>query len=280
MGEALEQGAGATHGARQSKDARQTAAARPGEKCHLLLENRTGYGDAKHQSNGNVLLDQLHRAPVAHCAPSADMNAALAGHITAIAGTDSIHLIPGVGSNATGALGYVNAAYESVAQSEAQSLSVTHVAHATARVGPQVGWVAGVKAADGSTPVLRIGARAPKETQYANLYRLTQATDAKLGNGDLADGDDAGANCDDISEGYGLPASSTIEAIRLVTEHEGILLEPVSSGKAKAGLIRSGALTKDHRVLFVHTDGSVALFGYAHRLEAPVSLAPVSLAAE
>lgn len=277
MGEALEQGATAvaTHGATQSNHARQTAAAaaKLGLKCHLLLENRTGYDDADYQSNGNVLLDQLHGAQVTHCAPAADMNAALAEHIAAIGTTDSTYLIPGGGSNATGALGYVNAAYEFVAQSEARSLSFTHVVHATGSAGTQAGLVAGFKAANGSSPVLGVGVRAPRETQEANVYRLAQATAAKLGNADLVERGDVRANCGFIGEGYGLPAASTVEAIRLVANHEGILLDPVYSGKGMAGLIgliRSGDLTKDHRVLFVHTGGSVALFGYAHRLDLPI----------
>jgi L-cysteate sulfo-lyase len=278
MGEALQRGlkAVATHGATQSNHARQTAAAaaKLGLKCHILLENRTGFGDADYQSNGNVLLDHLHGAEVAHCAPAADMNAALAEHIAALGKADSTYLIPGGGSNATGALGYVNAAYEIVAQSEAQSIPFTHVVHATGSAGTQAGLVAGFKAANRTSPVLGIGVRAPKEKQEENVFRLAQATAAKLGVPDLVERDDVRANCDYIGEGYGLPAPSTIEAIRLLAEHEGILLDPVYSGKGMAGLIgmiRSGELTTDHRVLFVHTGGSVALFGYAHRLGMPGS---------
>lgn len=280
MGEALAQGFArvATHGATQSNHARQTAAAaaKLGLACHLLLENRTGFADDDYQSNGNVLLNELHGAEISHCSPAGDMNAALAEHMTAKGLAESTYMIPGGGSNATGALGYVNAVYEIVAQSQAQSLTFSHVVHATGSAGTQAGLVAGFKAADGSSPVLGVGVRAPKETQEGNVFRLAQATAAKLGNADLVERSDVRADCGYIGEGYGLPAASTIEAIRMVAEQEGILLDPIYSGKGMAGLIgliRSGVLTSEHKVLFVHTGGSVALFGYAHRLGVPAAQA-------
>lgn len=280
MGEALAQGfkSVATHGATQSNHARQTAAAaaKLGLECHILLENRTGFADDDYQSNGNVLLDELHGAQVSHCSPAGDMNAALAEHIARKGLADSTYLIPGGGSNATGALGYVNAAYEIVKQSQAQALTFSHVVHATGSAGTQAGLVAGFKAANGSSPVLGIGVRAPKETQESNVFKLAQATAAKFGDADLVESSDVRADCGYIGDGYGLPAASTIEAIRVVAEQEGILLDPVYSGKGMAGLIGligSGVLTSEHKVLFVHTGGSVALFGYAHRLDLPAAQA-------
>ena len=113
-------------------------------------------------------------------------------------------------------------------------------------------------------------------TQESNVFKLAQATAAKLGDADLVESSDVRADCGYIGEGYGLPAASTIEAIRVVAEQEGILLDPVYSGKGMAGLIGligSGVLTSEHKVLFVHTGGSVALFGYAHRLDLPAAQA-------
>lgn len=273
MGEALDKGYArvATHGATQSNHARQTAAAaaKLNLGCHLLLEDRTRYADPDYTENGNVLLDNLHGATVTHCAPAPDMNAALADHLVASGMADDTFLIPGGGSNPTGALGYVNAAAELVEQAEAVGLGYSHVVHATGSAGTQAGLVAGFKAVKGTAPVIGVGVRAPQETQEANVFRLAQATAGKLGLGDLIDRADVRADCNYIGAGYGLPAASTLDAIRLVAETEGILLDPVYSGKGMAGLIgmiRSGALSTRDKVVFLHTGGSVALFGYAHRL--------------
>lgn len=273
MGEAQAQGfvRVATHGATQSNHARQTAAAaaRLGMACDLLLEDRTGYGDADYTENGNVLLDGLHGASVTHCAPAPDMNTALEAHVLAKGLRHQTYLIPGGGSNATGALGYVNAAAEITEQAEVLGLRFDYVIHGTGSAGTQAGLVAGFRAVSGSAPVLGIGVRAPREVQEANVFRLAQATAAKLGQPDLVERADVKADCGYIGAGYGQPAPSTIEAIRLVAQTEGILLDPVYSGKGMAGLIglvRSGALTTRDKVIFLHTGGSVALFGYAHRL--------------
>ncbi len=280
MGEALDKGYTrvATHGATQSNHARQTAAAaaKLGLKCHLLLEDRTNFSDVDYSENGNVLLDHLHGATVTHCAPAPDMNAALADHLTNSGLNDNTFLIPGGGSNATGALGYVNAAAELIAQAEAIGLSYDHVVHATGSAGTQAGLVVGFKVVNRTSPVIGVGVRAPQETQEANVFKLAQATADKLDKSGLIERHDVRADCGYIGDGYGLPAASTLEAIRLVAETEGILLDPVYSAKGMAGLIgmiRSGALSARDKVIFLHTGGSVALFGYAHRLAAPAAAA-------
>lgn len=280
MGEALDKGytCVATHGATQSNHARQTAAAaaKLGLECHLLLEDRTKFSDADYTENGNVLLDNLHGAKVTHCAATPDMNAALAHHLTGSGLNDGTFLIPGGGSNPTGALGYVNAAAELVAQAEAIGLNYDHVVHATGSAGTQAGLVVGFKAVNRTSPVIGVGVRAPQETQEANVFKLAQATADKLDTRDLIERGDVRADCGYIGEGYGLPAASTLEAIRLVAQTEGILLDPVYSAKGMAGLIgmiRSGALTTKDKVVFLHTGGSVALFGYAQRLTSSATAA-------
>jgi L-cysteate sulfo-lyase len=73
------------------------------------------------------------------------------------------------------------------------------------------------------------------------------------------------ANCDYVGAGYGIPTEGMGEAVRMLAREEGILLDPVYSGKAMAGmidLIRKGALAKGETVVFLHTGGAVGLFGY------------------
>ena len=256
-----------TQGATQSNHARQTAAAaaRLGMACHILLEDRTGYNNANYNNNGNVLLDHLHGATTQKFPGGHDMVAEMEkaaerkraeGH--------KVYVIPGGGSNPTGALGYVNAALELVAQANERGLVIDRVVHATGSSGTQAGLVTGLSAMNTGIPVLGIGTRAPREKQEAMVYDLACRTAEKLGCPGVVSRDDVVANSDYVGEGYGLPTEAGIEAIRMFSELEGILLDPVYSGKGAAGLIdlaRKGRF-EGERVVFLHTGGSAGLFGY------------------
>ena len=101
------------------------------------------------------------------------------------------------------------------------------------------------------------------------MLRLAQATAEHLGHSGLVEASDVVANCDYVGEGYGIPAPSTIEAIRMLAQLEGILLDPVYSGKGMAGLIdlvRKGHFKQGQRIVFLHTGGSAALFAYGSAL--------------
>ncbi|GAB4387412.1 D-cysteate sulfo-lyase [Albidovulum sp.] len=270
MAEALEQGAEMvmTQGAIQSNHARQTAAAaaRLGLACHLLLEDRTGSHDDNYNHNGNVLLDHLHGATTERRGPGLDMNAemeAVADRLRAEG--RKVYTIPGGGSNPTGALGYVNCAYELVGQANDAGLVIDHIVHATGSAGTQAGLIAGLKAINARIPLLGVGVRAPRERQEENVYRLACATAEKLGCPGVVARPDVVANCDYVGEGYGIPTPGCLEAIAMFAELEGILLDPVYSAKGAAGLIdliRKGHFAGGERVVFLHTGGSAALFGY------------------
>jgi L-cysteate sulfo-lyase len=274
LGDALEKGADilVTQGATQSNHARQTAAAAAifGLKCHLLLENRTGSNDPQYLTNGNVLLDELHGATHEARPGGSDM----AGELVAVAerlrnNGERPYIIPGGGSNPTGALGYVNCAFELMNQINERGLHVDHLVHATGSAGTQAGLVAGLKLINSRLPVLGIGVRVPRDAQEANVLRLAQATAEHLGHSGLVEASDVVANCDYVGEGYGIPAPSTIEAIRMLAQLEGILLDPVYSGKGMAGLIdlvRKGHFKQGQRIVFLHTGGSAALFAYGSAL--------------
>lgn len=270
MGEALAQQATVviTQGATQSNHARQTAAAaaRLGLGCEIVLEDRTGYRDSAYVDSGNVLLDRLLGAPTRTVPAGSDMNAAMervADEVRARGGKPFI--IPGGGSNATGALGYVNCAFELVAQANEQSLRIDRVVHATGSAGTQAGLVAGFEAMNSGIGVLGIGVRAPREAQENAVFKLMQLTQEKLGVRSTAPRESVVANTDYVGPGYGLPTPGMVEAVSLLARHEGILLDPVYSGKGMAGLIdlvRQGQLRRGENVVFVHTGGSVGLFGY------------------
>ena len=258
-----------TQGATQSNHARQTAAfaARLGMGCHILLEDRTGYDDANYNGNGNVLIDHLHGAttetfPGGHDMPGEMERAAEARR----AEGRKVYTIPGGGSNATGALGYANCALELVNQANEAGLRIDRLVHATGSSGTQAGLVAGLRAINANIPLLGIGTRAPRERQEQMVYDLAVKTADKIGAPGAVRREDVVANTDYVGEGYGLPTEAGLDAIRMFAELEGILLDPVYSGKGAAGLIdlvRKGELGADgERIVFLHTGGSVGLFGY------------------
>ncbi len=257
-----------TQGATQSNHARQTAAAaaRFGLGCHLILENRTGSDDPLYLANGNVLLDTLHGATHEHVAAGTDMNAALETAASRLrAEGRRPYGIPGGGSNPTGALGYVACAFELMAQINDLGASFDRVLHATGSAGTQAGLVAGLRLVNAGLPVLGIGVRAAREAQERSVRALAERTLALFDGAPPLRDTDVVANCDYVGEGYGIPAESTLEAIRLCAELEGLLLDPVYSGKGMAGLIdlvRRGEIGPDERIVFLHTGGSAALFAY------------------
>ena len=270
MAEALAMGADTvmTQGATQSNHARQTAAAaaRLGLHCHLLLEDRIGSNNANYNGNGNVLLDHLHGATTSRRAGGKDMQAEMEMVAERLRGEGhKVYLIPGGGSNATGALGYVNCAFELVGQANDRCLVIDHVVTATGSSGTQAGLITGLKAINAGIPLTGIGVRAPKQKQDESVFALALKTAEKLGCPNVVARGDVVADCNYVGAGYGIPRDDTLEAIRMFGQLEGILLDPVYSGKGAAGLIdycRKGKFKKGERVVFLHTGGSAGLFGY------------------
>jgi L-cysteate sulfo-lyase len=270
MAEALAEGADTviTQGATQSNHARQTAAfsAKLGLPCHILLEDRTGSNDANYNTNGNVLLDHLHGATTSRRAGGMDMAAEmelLAERLRSEGRRP--YIIPGGGSNATGALGYVNCAFELVSQANDRGLVIDHIVTATGSAGTQAGLITGLRALNAGIPLLGIGVRAPKEKQEESVFNLARRTAEKLGCPSVVAREDVVANTSYVGQGYGIPRADTLEAIQMFAQLEGILLDPVYSGKGAAGLIdlvRKGHFTKGQRVVFLHTGGAAGLFGY------------------
>lgn len=270
MADAKDKGADTiiTQGATQSNHARQTAAAaaKLGMKCHILLEDRTGYEDQPYTLNGNVLLDRLHGASVSKRPSGVDMNAEMEQLASKLnASGDQCYIIPGGGSNPIGALGYVNCARELSEQAEQMGLKVDALVHATGSSGTQAGLVTGLAAIDSSIHLLGIGVRAPQEKQEQMVFDLAVKTAELLNNGVKIQRDQVRAICDYVGPGYGLPTDGMRKAVKLLAETEGLLFDPVYSGKGLDGLI--DLVSKGHfdgmeNIVFLHTGGSAALFGY------------------
>jgi len=145
------------------------------------------------------------------------------------------------------------------------SLRIDHVVHATGSAGTQAGLVAGLCGIRAGIPLLGIGVRAPRDKQEENVFKLAVATAEICGASGSVRREDVVANSDYVGSGYGFSTPASIEAIKLLAKLEGILLDPVYSGKGMAGFIdltRKGYFKKGQNVVFIHTGGSVGLFGY------------------
>ena len=261
-----------TQGAVQSNHVRQTAAAAAahGLACEIILEERTGSKAGDYVGNGNVLLDRLFGATLRTVPGGTDMVAELektAAEVRARGGKP--YVIPGGGSNPVGALGYVDCAREIVVQADEMDLEVHRIVTATGSAGTHAGLVAGLAVMGADIPVLGIGVRAPKDRQEANVFKLAEETAALLGQPGRVTREQVVADCDYVGEGYGLIDQGVIDALTLAARLDGIVLDPVYSGKAMKGLIalaRAGQF-KGETVVFLHTGGAQGLFGYQTEIE-------------
>jgi L-cysteate sulfo-lyase len=269
LGEALTQGTTAvvSAGGLQSNHVRQTAAAaaRAGLACHLVLARNVPIDTAIYRSNGNLFLDQLLGATVHICSPNETRLEKAEAVMAALkAAGERPYFIPVGGSNGVGALGYAAQMLELREQATAQRLAIDHIVVASSSGGTQAGLAAGAALAMIAPPVIGIDVDGKSEELRRQLVAIAADCCRRL--------DIAGAPPDDFelaggyaAPGYGLPNAGTIEAIKLLATLEGILFDPVYSGKAMAGLIdmiRKGRFDKDETVVFIHTGGAPALFAY------------------
>jgi L-cysteate sulfo-lyase len=251
----------------QSNHVRQTAAAAAahGLKCEIILEERTGSTAVDYTENGNVLLDRLFGASLRRVPGGTDMVAELektAAEVKARGGRP--YVIPGGGSNPVGALGYVDCAREIVVGADELDLRIDRIVTATGSAGTHAGLVAGLAVMGADIPVLGIGVRAPKPKQEENVLKLARETAALLGRPDAVTPEMVVADCDYVGEGYGLVDQGVIDALTLAARTDGIVLDPVYTGKGMKGLIalaRAGRF-EGETVVFLHTGGAQGLFGY------------------
>ena len=275
LGQAMVEGADTlvTQGAVQSNHVRQTAAAAAahGLACEIILEERTGSKAVDYTRNGNVLLDLMFGASIRRVPGGTDMAAELEISAEAVrARGGKPYVIPGGGSNPIGALGYVDCAREIVVQADELDMPIDRIVTATGSAGTHAGLVAGLAVMGADIPVLGIGVRAPKEKQEANVLKLARETAALLGRPDAVTDQMVVADCDYVGEGYGLIDGAVIEALKLAARTDGILLDPVYTGKAMKGLLalaRAGRF-ENETVVFLHTGGAQGLAGYQGELEA------------
>lgn len=275
MGAALQEGADTiiTVGAVQSNHVRQTVAAacKLGLKCEVLLEHRVTDPSDLYRDSGNVFLDRLYGANLREYPADTDFDAEM-GKIaeeTRSAGGKP-YIIPGGASNTIGALGYVQCGVELLEQARAMSLSFDHLVTATGSAGTHAGLAVGLRGSGSDMPIQGFGVRAPQDVQEERVFNLAVETAEMVGAPGCVNREDIVADCNYIGPGYGEPTDSMNEAILMLARYEGLLFDPVYSGKALAGMIdyvRTGRYSKGETIVFLHTGGSAGLFAYADSLK-------------
>jgi L-cysteate sulfo-lyase len=270
MAEALEAGADSviTAGGVQSNHVRQTAAAaaKLGLAAHLVLTRNVPWDKDGYDRTGNILLDRLLGAEIRILPAGSDRAAAmdeLAADLRAAGARP--YVIPLGGSNATGALGYVACAQELLTQAEALSGGLDTIVLASSSGGSQAGLIVGLTALGHPARVIGIEVDDDREGVAAAVRHVAAATAERLG----LDADEAVSRVEVVAgyggAGYGLPTPEMRRAVELAARREGLLLDPVYSGKAMAGLIgliAEGRFGPDDRVVFLHSGGTPALFAY------------------
>lgn len=261
-----------TQGAVQSNHVRQTAAAagKLGMQCEVVFERRVKDASDAYKNSGNVLLDRILGANLRDVEKGTDMDATMEQIAEDLRGKGkNPYIIPGGASNCIGALGYIGCALELIAQANEQGIVIDHVVHATGSAGTQAGLVTGLKASNSNIPLTGIGVNAPQDVQEEKVFKLAVETAEYVGAPGVVQREDVVANCDYVGEGYGIPTKAMIDAVLLLARLEGLLFDPVYSGKGLAGmidLVGKGYFANAGNIVFVHTGGVAGLFGYADQL--------------
>lgn len=270
VAEALAQGADTliTCGAVQSNHCRLTlaAAVKEGLKCRLILEERVS-GSYQPDAAGNNFLFRLLGVEKIKVVPGgSDLTAAMGEAADELAGEGrKAYIIPGGGSNPVGATGYVACAQEILEQAFDLGIDIDRVVCASGSAGTHAGLVAGFYGSNSNIPVIGINVSRSRGEQEGLVYDLVKETARHVGvNAEIPA---AAVRCFDeyVGPGYSLPTPEMAEAVRMLARLEGVLIDPVYTGKAMAGLIdlvRKGEFKSDERILFVHTGGSPALYVY------------------
>jgi D-cysteine desulfhydrase len=262
-----------TVGAPQSNHCRLTlaAAAKEGLACRLVIEERVPGSYSPAALGNNLLFDLMGAASIRMVPAGSDLAAEMAAEaavVTAAGGKP--YVIVGGGSNPLGALGYAACAAEIMAQSFDMGVAFDTIVVASGSAGTHAGLVAGLVALNAGIPVTGINVRRARAEQEGNVHRLAVATAELMGTPAPAASDIVALDSW-VGPGYSLPTPEMVEAVRTLASNEGILLDPVYTGKAFAGLLalsRGGHFAPGARVLFLHTGGSPALHAYAGDLRA------------
>jgi L-cysteate sulfo-lyase len=253
----------------QSNSQRQVAAAaaKLGLACHLAVyHGRVAAPSAEYDKTGNALLNRLFGATLHDVPWNGDRNGAIRTLADSLRGQGRKPFVVPYGvSDALGAAGYASTVVEIAEQSSTAGLSPAAIVHCTGSGGTQAGLVVGARACLPRARVVGIDIDAEPERVRADVVTYGEAAARLLGQ--PFEAADVEVVAGHAGPAYGVAHEATIEAIKLGARLEGLVLDPVYSGKGLAGLIaliRSGRWTKDQDIVFIHTGGAPSLFAYRH----------------
>jgi D-cysteine desulfhydrase family pyridoxal phosphate-dependent enzyme len=265
-----------TWGSLQSNWCRQTAAgaAALGMRAILLLSKRE---EGPVAVDGNLLLDEILGAEIHLLEPGTDSEAVaerLAGEERAAGNRPYVVSVGGSGTGGSmdkplGAMGYIDAFLETHRQALDIGQEPDYLVFATGSGGTQAGLVVGAKVAGAKTKIIGISVSGSAEAISENVARIANQTVEALELNLAFAPSDILVFDDYVGEGYGKLTQGTVDAIRMVAREEGILLDPVYTGKAMSGLVglvKAGYFDEDDVVVFLHTGGTPGLFHYGSEL--------------
>jgi len=261
-------------GAVQSNFVRSTAAAagRLGMECHIQLEERVPGVDALHRSSGNVLLSRILGAKL-HSYPAGEDEDGADANLSEIArqlrqGGSRPYIIPlGIGHDPLGALGYIDAAVELATQLDQQSLRMDHLIVTSGSGATHAGLLFGLRSLGSQIVVTGVCPRRDAQSQERRIAGHLKKLTGMLGLDPGIQPDEIRLTDVSLAPGYGQLNDETVKALQLTAQCEGLFLDPVYTAKAMAGLFH---LVKQQEisgnVLFWHTGGQPAIFGYGDAL--------------
>ena len=257
-----------TTGAVQSNHARMTAAAAAvaGMRCVLVLTATTEQPAVA----GNLLLDKLYGAAI-RLVPSIDPMLAVGQDEAVVADVVAEekaagcvpYVIPIGGSSGIGVLGYIGGTAELVEQLSAAGITPSRLYYASGSRGTQAGLTLGAKLCEAPYRVYGVAVSAGEPEKLERAKRIANEAATRLDLPERLELSDLVTDQGYIGEGYGIPTPAALEAIELLAKTEAILLDPCYTSKAMAALIdhvRSGQLSPDETIVFLHTGGMPALF--------------------
>jgi L-cysteate sulfo-lyase len=270
MKEAIAQGCDVliTDGALQSNTASLLAAssAKLGLQCELVLKRRVPRKDEAYEKSGNMLLDRLLGAKLHIASGEVDTQDVIAEISDRWQSQGKkAYVVPFGGSTWIGALGYVDCADEIMQQAKSEDLIVNCIAIASGSGGTQSVLVAGFAALNKSVRVIGydVGAT-PSLAEKIRILSLEVLS--HLAPTIVLSENSVITNDSHLGKGYGIPTDGALEAIKLIARLEGIILDPVYTGKAMAGLINdisTGIFNKKETIVFLHSGGLPDVFAYA-----------------
>lgn len=257
-------------GAIQSNFTRMAAASarKSGLDCHIQLEDRVPNSSPIYRASGNVLLSRLfgatmHSFPAGQDENAADQSMEKLAHDLRETGKKPYVIHLGQGHPPLGSLGYVVAANEIVEQITSAGVTFDEIIVASGSGSTHAGLLFGLRALGNKTVVKGICVRRTIDQQRPRIFSRCQEIADLLQMKNPVVESDVDVSDDVLAPGYGHMNDSVAEAISLTAHKEGIILDPVYTGKAMAGFLRRARGSQaGQNLLFWHTGGQPAVFGY------------------